>query len=58
MYEVVRTFKDLDGTIYKVGEVYPNSNAKKPTSARIKTLSSTNNKYEQVYIVKQSLEKG
>ena len=57
MYEVIRAFKDQDGSIYKIGDVYPNSSAKKPTNARIKTLSSTNNKYEQIYIVKKSPEK-
>lgn len=57
MYEVVRTFKDSDGTIYKVGDVYPKSKGKKPTSARIKMLATTNNNYGHVYIVKKSLEK-
>lgn len=58
MYEVIRSFKDRDGTIYNVGDKYPNAKAKKPTNARIKTLSSTNNSYGQIYIVKESSEKG
>jgi len=57
MHEVIRNFKDQDGSIYNVGDAYPNSKAKKPTNARIKVLSSTNNKYNQIYIVKKSLEK-
>ena len=52
MFRVNREFKDKDGRIYKVGEDYPAVDAKKPTNARIKTLSSTNNKYGHVYIKK------
>ena len=50
MYKVVRQFKDKDGRTYKIGDVYPTEDAKKPTNARIKTLSTTNNKYNQIYI--------
>ena len=52
MYKVVRKFQDKDGRIYNVGDDFPNVDAKKPTNARIKLLSSTNNKYGQIYIEK------
>lgn len=52
MYKVIRKFKDKDGCIYVPGDDYPHVDAKKPTNARIKTLSSTNNKYGQIYIEK------
>lgn len=52
MYKVIRDFKDKDGRIYRIGDVYPNGDAKKPTNARIKVLSSTNNDYKKVFIQK------
>lgn len=52
MFKVIRKFKDKDGHIYDVGDDYPTVDAKKPTNARIKTLSSANNKYGQIYIEK------
>lgn len=57
MYKVIRQFKDKDGRTYNVGEFYPTEDAKKPTNARIKALSSTNNKYNQIYIEKIEEEK-
>lgn len=57
MYKVIRQFKDKDGRTYNVGEFYPTEDAKKPTNARIKTLSSTNNKYNQIYIEQIEEEK-
>lgn len=50
MYKVIRKFKDKDGLIYEIGDVYPVKDAKKPTNARLKSLSSTNNSYGQIYI--------
>lgn len=52
MHKVIRKFKDKDGRIYEIGDDYPHVDAKKPTNARIKTLSSTNNKYKNIYIEK------
>ena len=52
MYTVVRKFEDKDGLVYKIGDDYPNVNAKKPTNTRLKTLSTKNNKYSQIYIKK------
>ena len=52
MYKVIRKFKDNDGLVYVIGDHYPNKNAKKPTNARIKALSTENNKYKKVYIEK------
>ena len=54
MFKVIRKFKDVDGRIYDPvdNNVYPAEGAKKPSNARIKTLSSTNNKYGQIYIEK------
>ena len=52
MHKVIRKFKDKDGRSYEVGDDYPAVGAKKPSNARIKTLSSTNNKYGHIYIEK------
>lgn len=52
MYKVIRKFKDKDGRVYEPGDAFPHKDAKKPSNARIKTLSSTNNKYGQIYIEK------
>ena len=52
MYKVIRKFEDKDGRIYEIGDLYPNVDAKKPTNARIKVLSSIKNSYGQIYIVK------
>lgn len=57
MYKVIRQFKDKDGRTYKVGDVYPTEDAKKPTNTRIKTLSTENNKYNQIYIEQIEEEK-
>ena len=56
MFKVIRKFKDKDGCTYNVGDDYPTVGAKKPTNARIKILSSTNNKYGQIYIEKIEAE--
>ncbi|HIW32446.1 MAG TPA: termination factor Rho [Candidatus Paenibacillus intestinavium] len=50
MYGVVRKFKDKDNHVYNVGDIYPAEGVKKPTKERIKTLSTTSNKYGQIYI--------
>jgi hypothetical protein len=52
MYKVIRKFEDKDGRIYKIGDDFPHVDAKKPTNARIKTLSTTNNHYGKIYIKK------
>lgn len=52
MYIVKRQFQDKDGRVYKVDDIYPHEGTKKPSTARIKLLSSTNNKYGQIYIEK------
>lgn len=59
MYKVVRAFQDKDNRKYSVGDDYPHKDAKKATNARIKVLSSTDNKYKQIYIeeVKTKAEK-
>lgn len=57
MYKVVRSFKDVDEHLYRVGDVFPHADAKKPTNARIKLLSTTNNKYGQIYIQKVAPDK-
>lgn len=50
-YKVIRSFKELkhDGHIYEVGDTYPKKGSK-ATKARLKELSTTNNKYQKVYI--------
>lgn len=50
-YKVVRRFKELkqDGHIYEVGDEYP-VEGKKVTKARLEELSTTKNKYNQVFI--------
>lgn len=52
MYKVTRKFKDKDGRVYEPGDNFPHVNAKKPSNTRIKTLSSTANEYNQIYIEK------
>lgn len=52
MFTVIRKFKDKDGRIYSVGDHFPHIDAKKPSNTRIKTLSSTGNRYNQIYIEK------
>lgn len=52
MFEVIRRFKDTGGHIYEVGDVYPLQGSKKPSKARVKTLSSTDNKYGEIFIEK------
>lgn len=50
MHKVIRKFQDKDGRVYNIGDDYPNVDAKKPTNARIKVLSTNGNKYKQIYI--------
>lgn len=50
MYKVIRAFEDKDKRKYAVGDEYPHKDAKKATNARLKALSSTDNKYKKVYI--------
>ena len=57
MYKVVRDFKDRDGRYYREGDTYPAPDVKKQTSARIKTLSSTDNLYGQIFIKKNEVPK-
>ena len=52
MYQVVRDFKDKDGRFYHSGDNFPSHDASKQTTTRIKTLSSTDNAYGQVFIKK------
>lgn len=52
MYKVVRDFKDKDGRFYRAGDDFPAHDAVKQTTARIKTLSSTDNAYGQIFIKK------
>ncbi|MBL3731555.1 termination factor Rho [Lysinibacillus sp. HST-98] len=50
-HKVVRRFKELkhDGHIYEVGDNYP-VEGKKATKARLEELSTTKNKYQQIFI--------
>lgn len=57
MYKVVRDFKDRDGRYYREGDTYPATDVKKQTAARIKTLSSTDNSYGQIFIKKNEAPK-
>lgn len=50
MYKVIRKFKDLKhNRLYQVGDVYP-AEGEKTTKARVKELSTVNNKNGQIYI--------
>lgn len=57
MYKVVRDFKDKDGRFYRAGDNFPASDVAKKTTARIKTLSSTDNAYGQIFIKKAETPK-
>jgi hypothetical protein len=50
-YKVVRRFRELkhDGHIYNVGDIYPKEGYK-ATKSRLEELSTTKNKYGQIYI--------
>ena len=52
-YRVVRRFIELkhDGHVYNVGDIYPKQ-GEKASKARLEELSTTKNKYGQVYIEK------
>jgi len=56
MFTVIRKFKDKDGRTYIVGDTYPHNGVKKPSNARIKQLTTTNNKYSQIYIKPSTIE--
>ncbi|MCM3291827.1 termination factor Rho [Paenibacillus sp. MER 180] len=51
MYKTVSRFKELkhDGHVYEVGDVYPKEGTK-ATKARLEELSTTKNKYQEVFI--------
>lgn len=46
MYKVIHTFRDTDGKVYKKDDTYNSDDEN-----RIKTLSTTQNRYNKVYIV-------
>lgn len=46
MYTVIERFRDIDGTIYEIGEEYKGSKAK----ARIEQLTTDKNKYGYAFI--------
>lgn len=49
-HKVIRRFRDLKHDhIYEVGDSYPKE-GKKATKARLEELSTTENKYKQIYI--------
>ena len=50
-YKAVQRFKEEehDGHIYEVGDPYP-VKGKKATKARLEELSTTKNKYQQIFI--------
>ncbi|MCP1124567.1 termination factor Rho [Bacillus sp. 3103sda1] len=50
-YKVVSRFKETKhaGHIYEVGDMYP-ADGKKASKARLEELSTTKNKYQQVFI--------
>lgn len=50
-HKVVSRFKETrhDGHIYEVGDIYP-VEGKRATKARLEELSTTKNKYNQVFI--------
>ncbi|QDP99427.1 termination factor Rho [Lysinibacillus fusiformis] len=56
-YKVVQRFKEVkhDGHIYEMGDYYP-VEGKRATKARITELSTTENKYKQIFIAETSDE--
>ncbi len=50
-HKVVSRFKETrhDGHIYEVGDIYP-MEGKRATKARLEELSTTKNKYNQVFV--------
>lgn len=50
-HKVVSRFKETkhDGHVYEVGDNYP-VEGKKATKARLEELSTTKNKYQQIFI--------
>lgn len=57
MYKVIRRFKDKDGHVYEVNDLYPCEGVKAPTKKRITELSEGKNKYGKVYIEEVTEEK-
>ncbi|HIE6632278.1 termination factor Rho [Bacillus luti] len=57
-YKVVSRFEDTnhEGHIYEVGDTYP-VEGKKASKSRLQELSTTKNKYQQVFI-EEVKEKG
>lgn len=53
IFKVVRRFKELkhDGHIYDVGDTYPKE-GHKASKHRLEELSTTKNKYKQIFIEK------
>lgn len=51
IHKVISRFKEMkhDGHVYEVGDNYP-VEGKKATKARLEELSTTKNKYNQVFI--------
>lgn len=56
-YKVVSRFQESkhEGHVYEVGDIYP-VEGKKVTKARITELSTTENKYNQIFIAETSDE--
>lgn len=52
MYQVVKSFKDKDGILYRAGDTFPKEGIKKPSTARLKVLSTAKNKYKVIFIRK------
>ena len=50
MYKVVEKFKDRDGTVYEVGDIYKGD--------RINALSTRRNRYKTIFIEKVTEEAG
>jgi hypothetical protein len=48
-HKVINKFRDLDGTIYEVGDDYPKGNSK-PTKKRIEELAEEHPKYRRSFI--------
>jgi len=49
-FEVINKFKEKEGSLYNVGDKYPQKG--KATKERIKKLSTKENEYKRVFIKK------
>lgn len=56
MYKVVELFRDTDGTVYNVGDTYPQE-GKEVNEGRFDVLATTENKYNKVFIEKVEAKK-